>query len=425
LIEHPYWWDTLGERRVARGSEFQPAGCDVVIIGGGYTGLSAARALAKQGASVAVLEREDVGAGASSRNGGQVLTGLKPEPAALVKRYGTRRARMLFDASLESIRGVESLIVEERIDCDFQHSGHVQAASKPVHFEAFRDEQRLLASEFAHQVELIGPSEQTREIGSARYHGLLVDEASCALNPAKYVHGLAQAAIRAGARLHTHTTAIALHREHSGWHVHTGSGSIHARDVLVATDAYADDLTPALRRGLLLVGSYAIATEPLDPQIANRLLPRRRMVFDSKNFLYYFRLTADHRVLFGGRAEFSTPSESRTRHAAAILRAGLIEVFPDLAGTRIEYAWAGLVAMTRDQIPHAGRLDGMFYACGYSGHGIALATSLGEAIGRRIAGHSVRHPFIDDGLPRIPFNSGRPWFLPLIGSYYKMKDWLS
>ena len=153
-------------------------------------------------------------------------------------------------------------------------------------------------------------------------------------------------------------------------------------------------------------------------------MPRRRVAFDSKNFLFYFRVTSDRRLLFGGRAEFSAPGPETTRHAAAILRQGMTTIFPELAEARIDYAWSGLVAFTRDEMPRAGILDEVYYAGGYCGHGIAMATHLGEQIARRMAGEPVDHPLFDDRFAAIPLYGGTPWFLPLVGAYYQVKDWL-
>src|SRR5205814_1889354 len=317
----------------AVGSFELPHKADVVVVGAGYTGLSAARRLAFAGASVVVLERERAGWGASSRNGGQVLTGLKLDAAALVARYGEARARELFDVATSAMADLDALIASESIACEYTRCGHLQAAWKRSHYEAFVDEQALLARLFNHPVRLV---------------------------PRRFVP----------------------------------------------------------------VGSYIVATAPLDPNRADALLPHRRVVFDSKNFLYYFRLTADRRLLFGGRAEFGTPDPETTCRAAAILHEGMLAVFPQLAGVGIEYAWGGNVAFTRDQMPRAGRLDGLYYAGGYAGHGIAMATHLGGEIARRIAGEPITHPLFDDDFPAIPAYSGTPWFLPPGRAYYQVKDWL-
>jgi glycine/D-amino acid oxidase-like deaminating enzyme len=429
--EYSYWLDTLpavpaGSQKAELGSQNSglPSRADVVIVGAGYTGLAAARQLARAGASVLVIEREQVGWGASSRNGGQVLTGLKLEPAVLLARFGEPRARQLFDVALASIARLETLIAEESIDCEYARTGHLQAAWKPAHFGAFREEQRLLARVFHHQVRLVPRAEQRSEIGSDAYHGVLVDERSGALNPAQYVRGLADAAARNGVSIATGLGVTAVQRQPNGWRVQTTGGEVETRDVLIATNGYTNGASPALQRRFVPIGSYIIATEPLDERVAAVLLPRRRMAFDSKHFLYYFRVTADRRLLFGGRAEFGRPNPDTTRRAAAILRKGMTTIFPELAGARIDYAWGGNVAFTRDQMPRAGRLDEVYYAGGYCGHGVAMATYLGEQIARRIAGEPIDHPLFDDRFPAIPMYAGNPWFLPLVGAYYQVKDWL-
>jgi glycine/D-amino acid oxidase-like deaminating enzyme len=441
VIERPYWWDTVDPIEPVQGDAFarpKPEAdrlkasrsedihvVDVVIVGGGYTGLAAARRLAKSGASVLVLDREAVGWGASSRNGGQVLTGLKLDPETLVNRYGESRARRLFDAGNEAIVHLETLIADERIACGFERRGHVQAAWKPSHFEAFRAEQALLARAFNHRVELVSRDRQRAEIGSDAYYGALVDEQSAALNPAQYVSGLAAAARRAGACVRGGVTVERIDREGQRWVVATSAGPWSARDVLVATNGYTGPVVPAVQRQFVPIGSYIIATQPLAEADARALLPNGRVAFDSKNFLYYFRITGDRRLLFGGRAEFTPPSPASIRRAAGTLRRGMTKIFPQLGGVEIEYAWGGNVAFTRDQMPHAGQLDGMHFSGGYCGHGIAPATRLGDLIARRMAGEAIRDPLLESECSAVPLYRGRPWFLPLAGAYYKVKDWIS
>jgi len=417
-----YWLDTVPA--AATPESHIPNHVDVAIIGGGYTGLSAARRLAMAGASVAVLERGAIGSGASSRNGGQVLAGLKLDAATLVAKHGEHTARTLFDVSRDAIAALEALIANESIACEYERCGHVQAAWKPSHFAAFRDEQALLARVFAHRVELVSATEQRSELGSDVYHGLLIDEASGSINPAQYVAGLAAAARRRRACLCPGVAVHALRREGRRWRVSTSAGELDAGDVLVATNGYTGPASPAVQRRFVPVGSYIIATAPLSDAEAAAVLPKRRVAFDSKHFLFYFRVTRDRRLVFGGRAQFSAPTADSTTRAAAILRRGLAHVFPELATKPIEYVWSGNVAFTRDQMPHAGKLDGMYFAGGYCGHGIAMATHLGDAVARRIAGEPIAHPMIDDRTPAIPLYAGRPWFLPLVGAYYKVMDWV-
>ncbi|HLF27249.1 MAG TPA: FAD-binding oxidoreductase [Anaerolineae bacterium] len=424
LEEVPYWWATAPE--LPRYTDRPlPARVDVAVIGSGYTGLSAARQLARSGAAVAVLEKETIGWGASSRNGGQVLTGLKVGAETLLKKFGRARARELYAASLAAIEYVENLIAVERIDCDYTRAGHLEAAFKPAHFEHFKRVQEVLAREFAHPVRLLTQAEQAGELGSDYYHGLLVDERSGGLHPARYVRGLALAAERAGANLHEKTPALRIDREGAGFKVTTGRGVLSAQAVLVATNGYTDAAMPAaLRRRVIPIGSYIIATQPLTPQQAERILPRRRMVFDSKNFLYYFRLSSDNRLLFGGRAQFTPSTPHSTRQSAAILRRGMLDVFPDLADVAVDYVWSGNVCFTRDLFPHTGCLDGAHYALGYGGHGVALATYLGAKMAEVVLGQQAETPFRALPFDAIPLYTGRPWFLPVAAIWYKFLDWV-
>jgi glycine/D-amino acid oxidase-like deaminating enzyme len=419
-----YWLDTVDERSLPPASALASS-AHVVIVGAGYTGLAAARHLARAGASVVVLDRGAIGSGASSRNGGQVLTGLKVDPETLIARYGGDRARALFAIALESIAMLEAIVSGESIACEYARSGHIQAAAKPSHFDAFRREQELLAREFGHDVRVVPRDAQHSELGSDRYFGLSIDERSGAINPAKYVGGLASAACRAGASIVPETTVRRLSRRGSQWTVVTDRGDIAATDVLFATNGYTDGAAPFLQRRLVPIGSYIIATEPLGAELAARLLPRGRMAFDSNHFLYYFRTTTDGRLLFGGRAEFSRPSPGSERRAARVLTAAMARVFPVLRDRAIDYAWSGRVAFTRDQMPHAGRIDGVYFAAGYCGHGVAMATYLGTLIARRMAGELFDHPFMDDRFAAIPFYNGTPWFLPFAGAYYRLRDLLA
>lgn len=425
MEETPYWSSAVEPFPGPGPGAPLPDRADVVVVGAGYTGLAAARRLARAGASVVVLEKEAVGAGASSRNGGQVLTGLKVGPEALLRRFGRERARELFSASLRAIAFLETLLAEEGIECEYVRCGHLEAAFKPAHFEALRREQEVLAQEFDHPVRLLTRSEQGAEVGTNFYHGLLLDERSGALHPARYVQGLALSAARAGADLRPHTPALAVQPDGGGFRVKTAQGPIRARDVLMATNGYTDAALPALRRRLIPVGSYIVATAPLGEEQAAAILPRRRVLFDSKHFLFYFRLAPDRRLIFGGRAQWTPATASSIRTSAAILRRELVRVFPALAGVPIEYAWGGNVCFTTDLLPRAGRLGGVHYAVGYAGHGVAMATYLGDAVAEIILGGEDRNPF--RGLPfrAIPLYDGRPWFLPLVGAWYTVLDWIS
>lgn len=421
IKETPYWWATAPELP-GYADKPLPQHADVVVIGSGYTGLSAARRLALRGVSVVVLEKESIGWGASSRNGGQVLTGLAVGPDTLIKLAGLERAKELHAASLRGLDFIEELIRSEQIDCDFERVGHIEAACKPAHFKYFQHAQDVLARHFNHPVRVLERSAQREELGTAYYHGLLIDERSAGVHPAKYVRGLARAAERAGAQLHERTPALAVERGANNWRVFTPRGPIGAQEILIATNGYTDAVAPDLRKRIIPVGSYIIATAPLPAEVAATLLPRRRMVYDSKNFLAYFRLSQDKRLLFGGRAEYKVSSPQTTRRSVGILRRSMIEIFPELADTPIEYSWSGNVCFTFDRLPRLGRLNGVHYALAYAGHGVSLATYLGAQAADLISGTGEPSPFADRPFAALPLYSGTPWFMPLGALWYKLLD---
>src|SRR6267378_4524642 len=407
MHDKTFWLDTINIP-AATPHDF-PQTVDIAIIGAGFTGLSAARTMAKAGATVAVFDSQTIGWGASSRNGGMVLTGLKLPAATLIDRYGKEATARMYAASLESIDFVEKLVREENIDCDFTRCGHLEVACKPKHFDDFRRTADETERHFNHKQRIIPKDQLQFEIGSAIYHGGLVDDTSAGLNPARFVAGLARAAERAGASIFEHSHVDQIQREGaSGWKVATSRGTLRAKNVLVATSGYTSRVTPTLQKKIIPIGSYIIVTEILPEKVAAELSPRNRMIFDSKNYLYYYRLTPDRRMLFGGRAAF----------------------FPE---TTIEYVWGGTLDFAFDIMPHAGQLDGLHYSLGYAGHGVAMSTYLGDKVAQSILqgqnGKSSRdeNPFAQIPFPCAPFGfyNGRPWFLPLAGAWYKLLDWLT
>jgi len=399
-----------------------PASTDVAIIGGGYTGLAAARTLARGGTDVTVLERHHLGWGASGRNGGFVLQGYKPEMEELARMVGPERARRMFQLTLEAMQFLERLITEEEIACDFTRCGALTLAAKASHLPSLEQSGRFLRRELGYETELLSREDMGREIGSTRYHGALLDPGGCSLQPAKYVRGLGLATGRAGARLMENTEVTRVSRVAGGFEVGTSRGVVRAREVLAATNGYTPAALGRLRRRVIPIGSYIIATKPLGEELARRLIPKGRVMSDTKNLLYYFRLSPDGRMVFGGRASFTPPS---TKRSAAILASGMGEVFPELAGATVEYAWSGKVAYPMDHLPHAGRLDGVHYSMGYCGHGVALATYLGTRMGEVLLGTGEVPDLGGKRFKAIPFFTGFPWFLPFVGGYYRTRDWLS
>ncbi|CAG0928708.1 gamma-glutamylputrescine oxidase [Thermoflexales bacterium] len=420
LKETPYWWDNAPvlPNLVIRSL---PDQADVVIVGSGYTGLSAARVLALRGVDVVVLEKETFGWGASSRNGGQVLTGLKLGPSALIKQVGLTRAKELHALSLASIQYLEDLIAEENIGCEYTRPGHIEAAWKNSHFAHYRREQEVLAREFNHPVTLIDREAQSCELGTTYYRGLLIDERSGALHPARFVRGLAICASGSGALLFEKTPATKIMRAGTGYAVVTPQGTIRVENILIATNGYTDNAAREICQRVFSLGSYIVATEPLPADVAEKLIPRRRVVFDSKRYLYYFRLSADNRLLFGGRADYRPPTPHSTRKSAEILRRGMVQIFPELKDVKIEYAWSGNISLTRDSFPRAGQFEGLYYALGYGGHGVAMATYLGGQLANIMCGAPGKNPFQDLPFDPLPFYYGKP-FLPLGALYYKLLD---
>ncbi|HLK03806.1 MAG TPA: FAD-binding oxidoreductase [Candidatus Acidoferrum sp.] len=432
VLEKNFWLTTVEMPRIE--TRPLPEKVDVAILGAGITGLSAARTLAKQGARVAVLESQTVGWGASSRNGGMVLTGLKVGVADLLSRYGKEMTKRMFAASLEAISTAEQIVADERIDCDFCRSGHLEVANKPSHFDGFQRSAETMERELGHTVRIVPPENLFTEIGSKIYFGGLVDEVSAGANPARYVAGLAQAAIRAGAAIQEQTRVDRLERVSEGgaggFKLSTSRGTLLARDVLVATSGYTSDSTPSLRRKIIPIGSYIVVTEVLPASVAAEISPRNRMIYNSKYYTHYYRLTPDRRMLFGGRAAFFPENENTVRESQTILRRDMVEIFPQLQNTNVEYVWGGTLDFAFDMMPHVGRTDGLYYSVGYAGHGVAMATLLGQKIAQRIASGGAMpdaNPFSEIPFKGAPLGLYRrkPWFLPLAGLWFRFLDLIS
>ncbi len=408
-----------------------PETADVAVIGAGYTGLSAALALAKRGAKVVVLESETIGWGASSRNGGMVLTGMKLGVNKLISMYGRELTRRMYAASLETINAVERIVKEENIACDFSRTGHLEVACKQAHFDDYERQVEVIAREFNHQLRVVPRGELRNEIGSNIYYGGMVDEISVGVNPARYVAGLGEAAMRAGAQIAERTKLESIARATNngapGFRLTTSRGSLWARNVFVGTSGYTGAATLALQKKIIPIGSFIITTEILPPALAHELSPRNRQIYDSKNYLYYYRLTPDNRMLFGGRAAFLPETDQTIRKSAEILRRGMIDVYPRLRDAKVEYVWGGTLDFCFDIMPHAGQIDGVHFAVGYAGHGVAMATWQGQKIAEWIADARTDNPFAEIKFPGAPLGlySGCPWFLPIAGAYYKVLDWIS
>lgn len=393
-----------------------PGEADVVVIGGGYCGLSAARALAERGRSVVLLEARTLGWGASTRNGGMVIPELKVGPATLEREYGSL-GRRLYAAVNEAFDETEKLIASAGIACDYARSGQLYVAHHRRELSALRS----MADEHAEageEVRFVGRDDLVGEIGSDAFPGGVVIERTGELHPARFHEGLVALASEAGAALHDLTPALRAERTRSGFRVSTRRGAVEAGDVIVATNAYGDDLLPKLRRRVLPVGSFIIATEPLDADLATAISPRRRMFVDTKNFLFYWRLSPDNRMVFGGRRALGRSSIADARD---FLYGAMGRIHPQLRGTPLEFAWGGDVAVTLDRLPHVGTVDSMLYASGCNGTGVALNTWLGSRLAGMVCGDDPP-PFAELRHRSIPMWRWRRAYLPLVGAWFRMQD---
>ncbi|HEX6424740.1 MAG TPA: FAD-binding oxidoreductase [Acidimicrobiales bacterium] len=399
-----------------------PAAADAVVVGAGYAGVSAARELAAAGRSVVVLDARPAGWGASTRNGGMVIPELKAGPAALERALGPL-GRRLYGEVNEAFDHVESLVAgpEPAIACDYERTGQVYLAHAARLVPGLRAMAREHADDLGEPVRFVPRDELGAEVGSTAYHGGVVFERTGGLHPARFHAGLEAAARAAGAVLvaSTRVRAVGSRPGGAGLRVVTERGPIDAGSVVVCTNAYADAAVPALARRVLPVGSFIIATEPLDPELARSVSPRRRMLVDSKNFLFYWRLTPDGRVLFGGRRSLAPTTVGRARD---FLYDAMVRVHPQLAGVTVSRAWGGSVAITLDRLPHVGRVGGAWYVAGCNGSGVALNTWLGARIGRHLVGEAPVPAFAELRHRPIPLHRLRRAWLPAVGLWFRWQD---
>jgi glycine/D-amino acid oxidase-like deaminating enzyme len=391
---------------------------DVVIVGGGYTGLSAALYLAEQGIKAGVIEAAEPGWGASGRNGGQTNAGLKHGRSELETRFGAILGRQMYEVAAKAPQFTRDLISRLGLECEVAHSGTLRLAHHDRAFDALKFAADALRKDGV-AVRLLDRAAAANEAGTEIYVGGLLDPRGGNLHPLKYAHGLAHAALAKGAAIYAHSPVTRLERSGLSWRVHSPSGVLTGDKVVLATNAYTDALWPGLAQTVLPVHSFQVATAPLSDNVARTILPGRASAYDSRRLVLYFRITSDQRLVFGGRASFSVADRSSDY---SVLQAVLGKMFPAIADIPIEYCWAGRVAITADFLPHLHELaPGLMAALGYNGRGVAMATRMGKVIADQIAlGSQGDFPMTAPN--RIPFHAFRKPALHAAMQYHRVMD---
>ncbi len=395
-----------------------PERVDVAIVGGGYTGLSAARVLARGGAAAAVLERGEVGCGASSLNAGIAAPGFRQPIEVIFRRYGAAMGHVFWQASMAAIDHIGELIADEGLDCDFRREGHALLAVKPAHFHKMQSRVEWYRLKLGHRLHLVPAATLREEIGSGVYYGGLVDEFSGGLNPAKFVFELARVALFDGAHVCEHTAVSNIEKHPQGYRVHTSRGSLTAQEIIIATNGYHTNLIPGLKWRIIPLNSTTIVTEPLPLAWQLAISPRGRLFIDSNSQPNYFRLTPDGRLLWSG--DYTWKQKKDLTASARRLQAQMLRVFPDLEKAMVTHAWRGKIGMTLDWMPHIGHINGIHYAAGYGGHGLALAAYMGAELGQMLCGQISSSVFSEIRHPGMLY-AGRPWFMPFANLYHRIR----
>lgn len=421
----PWWWRAAPPLDEPAGD--LPKEAEIVVVGSGYAGTCCALRLAEAGRDVLVLDADPIGFNASSRSGGQVTGGVNVGKSLTYRPVSDERRAALLSDACKGLALFESLIARHGIDCDYHAKGRLVGFWTPLHAESWGKRIEELNRVAGSQARLVGREEARAALGSDFYWGGVMIERAGHIHPARYHAGLVRAARTAGAAFRGRTRVLSVAKTGGGFTVQTERGSIAARQVVMATNAYtgahAYGLAPDLRRGVIPVATQMIATEELPEDLAARILPSDRGVSESRRVIAHYRKSPDgRRLLFGGRATFFPLSTTRT---ATLLYRAMIRRFPELAAIRIENAWGGKVAMTMDRLPHIGGGEGRYFVAGCQGSGITMMSYLGDSLAEKILSADDRTPVnaYDTGLPpHHPLYDGTSWFMPAIGSWYQIQD---
>jgi len=417
----PYWWEAAPRPELRETPV--PVSCDVAIIGAGFAGLTAALILARAGRSVQVFDKDRPGEGASSRNGGIASGNIKMEFSAMVSAMGEATARAIYAEGVAAREDLARFIEDESIDCGFKMTGRFTGAHRPRHYDRLAREADFLNKHLELGAEVVPKAEQHRELGSDLYHGGVVRPDIGGLHPGLFHQGVLDRALEAGVTVHARTTVTAYDRETGGFKVSTSRGTIKARDLLVCTNGYTGAATPWLQRRIVPVPSQIIATEPLPAETMARLMPKGRMLGETRHTYHYYRPSPDGTcIIFGGRAGAGTDDpKEKFRH----LHGGLVELFPELKDVGITHSWWGYTGYTFDFLPKSVvDEDGVHYAAGFCGSGVVWARWFAKKSAYRIVGNAPEAESAFDGRPfqtRMLYD-GKPWFLPWVIAWYGWKD---
>ena len=394
---------------------------DVLVIGSGYTGLHAALITARANRTTQVIETNSPGWGCSTRNGGQISPSIKLSLAELSIKYGAEKALAIRKEGYASLEWIGEFVKVEDIDCDFQRNGRFHAAHTPQHFKKLVQEAEQLSKEEKFPSVVVTPAEQHNELGTNTYHGGVIFTRNGMLHPVKYHTGLLRVAHQAGVVITGNCPAENIKHKGDVFIVDTPKGEILAKKIIIATNGYTTDLVPWLKRRVIPVGTYMIATEPLHKSVMDRLFPKNRAVVDTCKIVYYYRPSPDRtRVLFGGRV---TANETDPSISGPILKRDMCRIFPELESYKFTHSWTGTVAFSFDKLMHIGQHGGIHYAMGYCGSGIAMASYLGMRLGQQSLGEKIGFTAFDNlKFQTFPLYTGQPWFLPTMVRWYRWRD---